>query len=411
MSSIRAEAERCMKCKVAMCSKNCPMSTPVPDVMNLFLEGKIHEAGEKLFLNNPLTAVTSVVCPHERNCFGHCVLNRKGEPIKFYEVEQYLSRFYLETFEPPEIKKNGINVAVVGGGPAGITMSFILLLRGYYVTMFEAQDEIGGVMRYGIPAFRLPKDYLDLYKKVLLKMGMKFRPNTRIGTNLTVDDLLIDGYKAVFVATGTGKPNRLGLRGETLGNVHFAIDYLKSPSTYNLGKKVVIVGAGNVAIDAARTAIRQEHCDVTILNFMAEEDMSADKMEVEMAKIDGAEFMHQTQAIRITDNKVTCVHVDKTVDEEGNANFEENYDEITNLEADSVIIAIGQGLGYDMKSGYDVTISGRGLFEVNEHGETSTPGVFAAGDIVSGARTVVEAVAFAKRVSKYLIEYCEGKQE
>ena len=372
--------------------------------MELFLNGEIKQAGELLFLNNPLSAVTSVICPHERNCTGHCVLGRKGEPVQFYRVEEYISRFYLETTEIPKIEKNGIKIAVAGSGPAGITMSLLLLLKGYDVTMFEAQDNIGGVLRYGIPPFRLSRELLDLYKDIMLRMGLHLRPNTRIGSNILIEDLFPDGYKAVFVSTGTGRPRKLGLIGETLGHVHFAVDYLKSPDAFKLGNRVAIVGAGNVAIDAARTAIRRSHSHVTILHYMGENDMTANSDEIEMAQIDGVEFIHYAQTIRILENAVRCVQVNRVENEDGSVSFEEDYSHVFDVPADSVIIAIGQGPGADMKAA-GVKLTQRGLLEVNEWGETDTPGVFAAGDIVSGPRTVVDAVAFTKKVFRRMEEY------
>ena len=404
MSSIKLEASKCLKCKKAQCSAHCPVSTDVPKVMELFLNGEIRQAGELLFLNNPLSAVTSVICPHERNCTGHCVLGRKGEPVQFYRVEEYISRFFLETTEIPQIEKNGIKIAVAGSGPAGITMSLLLLLRGYDVTMFEAQDNIGGVLRYGIPPFRLSRELLDLYKDIMLRMGLHLRPNTRIGSNILIEDLFPDGYKAVFVSTGTGRPRKLGLIGETLGHVHFAVDYLKAPDAFKLGNRVAIVGAGNVAIDAARTAIRRSHSHVTILHYMGENDMTANSDEIEMAQIDGVEFIHYAQTIRILENAVRCVQVNRVENEDGSVSFEEDYSHVFEVPADSVIIAIGQGPGADMKAA-GVKLTQRGLLDVNEWGETNTPGVFAAGDIVSGPRTVVDAVAFTKKVFRRMEEY------
>ena len=404
MSSIKQEASKCLKCKKAQCSAHCPVSTDVPKVMELFLNGEIKQAGELLFLNNPLSAVTAVICPHERNCTGHCVLGRKGEPVQFYRVEEYISRFYLETTEIPKIEKNGIKIAVAGSGPAGITMSLLLLLKGYDVTMFEAQDNIGGVLRYGIPPFRLSRELLDLYKDIMLRMGLHLRPNTRIGSNILIEDLFPDGYKAVFVSTGTGRPRKLGLIGETLGHVHFAVDYLKTPDAFKLGNRVAIVGAGNVAIDAARTAIRRSHSHVTILHYMGENDMTANSDEIEMAQIDGVEFIHYAQTIRILENSVRCVQVNRIENEDGSVSFEEDYSHVFDVPADSVIIAIGQGPGADMKAA-GVKLTQRGLLEVNEWGETDTPGVFAAGDIVSGPRTVVDAVAFTKKVFRRMEEY------
>lgn len=383
---------------------HCPVATDVPKVMELFLNGGIKEAGALLFMNNPLSAVTSVICPHERNCTGHCVLGRKGEPVQFYRVEEYISRFFLETAEIPPIEKNGIKIAVAGSGPAGITMSLLLLLYGYDVTLFEAQDDIGGVLRYGIPPFRLSRELLDLYKDIMLRMGLHLRPNTRIGSNIMIDDLFPDGYKAVFVSTGTGRPNKLGLIGETLGHVHFAVDYLKTPEAFQLGSRVAIVGAGNVAIDAARTAIRRSHAHVTILHFMGEDDMTANSDEIEMAQIDGVEFVHYAQTVRIMENAVRCVRVNRVENEDGSVSFEEDYSDTFDVPADSVIIAIGQGPGADTRAA-GVRLTQRGLLDVNEWGETDTPGVFAAGDIVSGPRTVVEAVAFTKKVFQRMQEY------
>lgn len=411
MSTIKSEAQRCLKCKVPGCAKGCPVSTPVPQVTTLFLEGKLREAGEVLFNNNPLSAVTSIICPHDRNCKGNCILGKKLQPVEFYKIEQYISRFYIETFQPPQIQKNGKKVGVVGAGPAGITMSIILALRGYSITLFDARDSIGGTLRYGIPDFRLPKNILDLYKEILDDLGVKFRPNTRIGTNLSTEDMFMDGYDAIFIATGTGRPNRLGLLGETLGHVHYAIDYLKSPDAYKLGKKIAIVGAGNVGMDAARTAIRKEHSEVTILNCRCPEDVRADKAEVEMALIDGVKILHQCQVVRIADDFIKCVKVDKVANEDGTISFNENFQDSFEIPADSVILAIGQGPGADVGSVGSVEVTQRGLLQVDECGRTSQKGVFAAGDIVTGPKTVIEAVAFAKTAAEKIDEYCNNNDD
>ena len=406
MSTFKQEALRCLRCKKPQCALNCPVETPVPQVMELFLNGQTKEAGEMLFLNNPLTAVTAIVCPHERNCTGHCVLGNKGEPVEFFRIEQYISRFYLETFEAPEIQKNGIKIAVVGGGPAGIAMSMMAALKGYEVTLFEAQDNLGGVLRYGIPAFRLPKDILDMYKDILLSLGVHFRPNTRFGASIGITDLFPDGYKAVFIAAGTGRPNRLGLLGETLGHVHFAIDYLKSPENFHLGKRVAVIGAGNVAIDAARTVIRREHAHAMILNYKGEAEMPANHDEVELAELDGVEFMHYAQAVRIMDDAVRCVRVNRIEAEDGSVTFEEDFADTFDVPVDSVILAIGQGPGADVNASA-LEVDKKGLIVVNEWGETNLKGVFAAGDIVTGPRTVVEASASTKKAFQRMEEYLQ----
>lgn len=406
MSTIKSEAQRCLKCKVPTCSKGCPVSTPIPTILTMFLDGKMREAGEVLFNNNPLSAITAMICPHDKNCKGHCILSKKGQPVEFYKVEQYISRFYLETYQPPIIQKNDKKVAVVGAGPAGITMSIILALKGFSITLFDAMDSIGGAMRYGIPEFRLPKNMLDFYKKILDELNVKFRPNTRIGTNISTEDMFLDGYSAIFICTGTSRPNRLGLLGETLGHVHFAIDYLKSPDSYKLGKKVAIIGAGNVAIDAARTAIRKEHSEVTILNYKDAQDIRADKSEVEMAIIDGVKIIHHCQAVRVAENFVKCVKVEETIAEDGSIAYYEDFKSSFEVPADSVIIAIGQGPGADIVSVGSAKVTQRGLLQVDEFGRTSQKGVFAAGDVVTGPKTVIEAVAYAKKASIKIEEYC-----
>lgn len=406
MSTIKAEAERCLKCKKPQCSKGCPVATPIPEVVNLFLESRLPEAGALLFANNPMTAVCSMVCPHEKNCYGHCILNKKGTPIQFFRIEQYVSQFYLDTFIPEAAPRNGKKVAVVGAGPAGITAAVLLSQKGYRVTLFDAMDKIGGALRYGIPDFRLPRAKLDQYKDILDALGVQFRPNTRVGTHITAQDMMIDGYDAVFLGTGTERPNRLGLLGETLGHVHFAVDYLKSPDSYRLGKRLVIVGAGNVAVDAARTAIRKAGCEATILNFMGPDELAANEEEVEMALIDGVEFLHHVQALRITEDVVKCVGVEKVILEDGTVRFDEDYTRMTEVPADTVIIAIGQGPGADVVSDGSVQVTGRGLLEVDEDGRTSRDGVFAAGDVVTGPRTVVEAVAMAKKTVAAIDAYC-----
>ena len=404
MHNIKSEGERCLKCKVPQCSAHCPVRTPIPEITKAFLLNDINKAGELLFNNNPLSAITSVVCPHERNCAGHCVLGIKSEPIAFFEIEQYISQYYIQTFEPPHIEKNGKKVAVVGAGPSGITMSIKLALNGYDVTLFEAEDNIGGVLRYGIPDFRLSKRLVETYRTVLEKLGVKLRFHTRIGTNINTEDLFVDGYKAVYLGLGTGRPNKLGLLGETLGHVHFAIDFLKSPQTYNLGEKVVVVGAGNVAMDAARCAVRVAHAKVTVLNRNSAEDAPAGQQEVDMAMIDGVQFIHNCQAVRITDKTVRCVAVNRIEEPDGKVTYEEDFSNTFEVEADSVILAIGQGPSAEIKYGSNMNLSARGLIATDENGETSTPNVFAGGDVVSGPSTVVQAVASTLRVADYLLE-------
>ena len=408
---IMREAQRCLKCKVPKCKKACPISTDIPTIMNLFLEGSEKEAAATLFKNNPLSAICSIVCPHENNCYGNCVLGIKKDPVTFFKIEQYLSNKYIDELEMEKPEKNGMKVAIIGAGPAGISMSIFLSQKGFDVTLMEQQDKIGGVLRYGIPAFRLPKDRVDAYRGVLKKLGVVIKPNCHIGSNLLIDDMFIDGYDAIFLAVGTAKPNRLGLLGETLGNVHFAIDYLKAPEVHELGKTVVVIGVGNVAMDVARTALRQEGVErVIALNNRRVEDVTATKLEFSEALEEGVEFIHQISVLRITENGVIAVDVDVTEDENGNIIYEENMLSRHDIEADSVILAIGQGPVSTLSDKAEIETTLRGLFAVDEKGMTNIPGVFAAGDVVSGPKTVVEAVAHTKRVAEHLIQYCYDKK-
>jgi glutamate synthase (NADPH/NADH) small chain len=405
------EAARCLKCKVPKCRKACPISTDIPTIMNLFLEGNEREAGRVLFENNPLSAICSIVCPHENNCHGNCVLGIKQTPISFYQIEQYVSGKYIKDcrIDPPE--KNGMKIAVIGAGPAGISMSIFMAQKGFQVTLMEAQDQIGGVLRYGIPDFRLPRERVDAYKEVLRRLGVSVKPNCHIGSNLLLEDMFIDGYDAIFLAVGTAKPNRLGLLGETLGHVHFAIDFLKSPKAYDLGKTVAVIGAGNVAMDVARTAMRQQGVEkVILLNNRREEDVTATKTEYAETLEEGVVCMHLISVLRITEDGLVAVDVDAVPGENG-IHYEENMLSRHTIEADSVILAIGQGPADAFSEKAQIATTLRGLFVVDENGMTNIPGVFAAGDVVSGPKTVVEAVAHTKKVAEQMVKYCYEKKE
>jgi len=400
-------AARCLKCKVPQCKKYCPVSTPVPDIMRLIEEDKEREAAEMLFANNPLSAVCSIVCPHERNCCGHCVLGKKSDPVEFFKIEQFLSGKFLGEYTPPVIEKNNIRVAIIGSGPAGITMSILLSLKGFRVTMMEARDKIGGVLRYGIPEFRLSREIVDRYEPILYKLGVQYKPNTFIGSSITLDDMFIDGYKAIFIAVGTAKPNKLGLLGETIGNVYYAIDYLKSPEAYRLGKNVVVVGAGNVALDAARIAIRNigPGGTVTIINSLREEEMTGNKHEIADAVEEGIKFVHLQQTIKLEEDGVKCIAVTAEQTEKGTV-YEEDFTRVRKIPADSILVAIGQGPQGAVMADSSVSKTQRGLVDADENGYTSSRGVFAAGDIVTGPKTVVEAVAFTKKVADEIEKYC-----
>jgi NADPH-dependent glutamate synthase beta chain and related oxidoreductases len=394
------EAKRCLNCKKPLCRVGCPINTPIPQMIQTLIEGNLKEAGQMLFANNPLSLVCSLVCDHEKQCEGHCVLGRKGTPVQISSIENYISDTCFDKMNIEKEKRKGVRAAVIGSGPAGITIAIILAARGYDVTIMEAKDRIGGVLRYGIPEFRLPKTILDRYKQQLLDMGIKIRPNTSIGGAIGIDDMFRDGYKAIFIGTGVWRPNSLKIKGETLGNVHFAIDYLSNPDSYSLGNKVAIIGAGNSAMDVARTVIRKGSRDVSV--FSITPIAAASPREVEYAQIDGVQFYYCKQAVEILDTGLVVENV--TVDEAQNITPVPDTKEL--IEADSIIVAISQGPKNKIVSttkGIDV--NERGLLVTNTVGETTRDGIFASGDVVKGARTVVEAVAFSKLVADAMDEY------
>lgn len=401
MQHIINSAQTCLDCKKPKCQKGCPVNTPIAEMIRLFLTGDIKIAGEKVFENNPLSIICSLVCPHEKHCEGHCVLNKKYTPVNVGGIENYISTYYMNYKEFEKPKSNGHNIAIIGSGPAGISLAMILALKGYEITMYEGHDKIGGVLRYGIPDFRLDKSILDELLLKLKKIGVKIRPNTLIGKNITIDELFRDGYKAVFIGTGVWTPKKLGLKGETLGNVHFAIDYLKSPKAYNLGKKVVIVGAGNVAMDVARTAIRNGSREVSIMYRKGFEQMSAEKLEVEYAKIDGVKFNLYKLPLEFTPKGIKYLSTD-----EENPNIE-GFEE-----ADSILVSISQQpRDLIVSNTKGINVGEDGLVVTNENGETTREGVFASGDVVTGARTVVEAVALSKRVAISIEKYIANLKE
>lgn len=404
------EANRCLQCKNPRCVKGCPVGTPINQIIRMLLNGDILESGQTLFNNNPLSVICSLVCPHERQCEGHCVLNAKQQPVKFSNIEHYISEYYLNFIKPTNNINHDKKVAIIGSGPAGITISIILASMGYDVTIFEAHDKIGGVLRYGIPEFRLPKVILERLKEKILAMKIKIRPNTLIGTVLTIDDLFRDGFKAVFIGTGVWKPRTLGIEGESLGHVHYAIDYLKSPEEYNLGNRLCIIGAGNVAMDVARTAKRNGVQEVFILYRGGFDTMTAEKSEVQLAKIEGVKFELFKTPVKITDEGLYYNNTEEYLDENGEKQYVITDKTPYLFNADSVIVSISQGPRNIMvNTTTGINVNEKGLISTNELGETTREGIFASGDVVTGAKTVVEAVRVSKNVALSIDEYVTKK--
>ena len=401
---ITNEANRCLQCKKPLCQQGCPAHTPIPQIIALFKENKLMEAGEKLFENNPMSLVCSMVCDHMAQCAGHCVLNHKGQPVHFYEIEKFISDAYLDRMIIEKKPFNGMTAAVIGSGPAGMTVAIQLAKQGYGVTIFEEKDRIGGMLQYGIPDFRLPKTILDRYKARLLELGIRIRPHVVMGGDLMIDNLFRDGYKSVFIGTGVWRPSTLGIEGETLANVHFGISYLARPISYTVGETVAVIGMGNVAMDVARTAFRHGACRVMM--FQRGNKSPASDHEMEYAKLDGAEFFFGKSIQRITPEGP--VFKNSVLNDQGRPVGVEGEDEL--VKADTTIVAINQRPKDKLvNTTHGLEANERGLLIVDENNMTTREGVFAAGDVVHGSLTVVHAVDDAKNAVAGMIRYMEAQ--
>lgn len=400
------EAKRCLNCKKPRCQEGCPIHTPIPVMIQMLLQGEMPEAAEMVFANNPLSVICSLVCDHEKQCEGHCVKGIKGEPVHISSIENYISDTCFDRMKLEQLPKNGKRIAVVGAGPAGITIAILMACRGYKVTIFEVKEKIGGIMRYGIPEFRLPKSILDRYYVKMKELGILFRPNFALGGSTGVEDLLRDGYHAVFIGTGTWRPYQLHIPGETFGNVHYGINYLNNTDVYDLGDRVLVIGAGNAAMDVARTAIRKGSRHVTVYSIT--EVPAASPKEVEYAKLDGVEFEYLQTAIEIRDEGAIICDVEWT--EDGKLVKKEETARL--VPADSIIISISQGpQDRIVNRDKELQVDDRGLLKTDANGETTMPGIFASGDVVTGAKTVVEAVKYSKMIADAMDEYVKTHYE
>jgi glutamate synthase (NADPH/NADH) small chain len=377
-----------------MCVEGCPVHTPIPQIIQHVKNGDLNCAGETLFQNNPLSMMCALVCNHGSQCEGHCVLGKKGTPVHFGTIEYYVSNTYFDKMKIDLKVPNGKKVAVIGAGPAGITISFKLAQQGYAITIFEAKEKIGGMLQYGIPDYRLPKTILERYRKKLIEAGVQIRLDTTIGGALEISDLFNDGYDSVFIGTGVWRPKKLGIHGESRGDVLYAINYLANPDGHDVGETVAVIGAGNTAVDVARTCLRKGARNVTL--YARGNEIKATDEEIAYAKLDGAKFKFCRQITEINDKGPVFKLALK--DDEGNTiGF---ADELEQEEADTTIIAISQSPKDKLLNTTDgLKGSDKGFLITDDNGKTTCDHIYASGDVVFGARTVVEAVAFSKKVA------------
>lgn len=400
------DAERCLICRNARCQTACPIHTPIPQIIEMYRSGnRMEEAGKLLFENNPLSAVTSQVCNWQSTCFGHCILNAKKQPIHFYEIEQEISCSYLQSVIPDRKPDNGISAAVIGGGPAGITAAILLAEKGYRVTLYEKQKQLGGVLRYGIPEFRLDKKYIDRYESILLDMHVSIHTNSVCGKDYTPESLLKDGNTAVFIALGAESPSSLRIPGEDRQSVIYAIDYLKKPDAYPLGHKVIVIGGGNVAMDACRTAVRKG-ADTWVYYRKTFANMPANQHEVEEAKAEGVQFAVFEAPVEVKAHSVIFRQCENITDENGKVKTRIIPDTDHEVECDTLIVAVSERTDRKLLESLGLKLNDWGCIDTDEDGRTSLTGVYASGDSVYGPSTVIQAAAGAKKAAAAMDAYC-----
>ena len=421
------EAERCLQCEHQPCVDGCPVSVPIPQFIKKVKEGEFSKANEIIKSKNNLPAVCGRVCPQEEQCEKVCVMGEKFEPVAIGKLERFVSDKALEDEEKDvEIKNDKKNekVAVVGAGPAGLTAAADLAKEGFSVTLFEALHATGGVLRYGIPQFRLPKEIVDKEVELIKELGVDIRLNTIIGKTLTIDELFEKEYSAVFIGAGAGLPRFLGLEGENLNGVYSANEYLtrvnlmkayKFPeykTPVKVGNKVAVIGGGNVAMDSARTAKRLGAEEVKVVYRRSEEQMPARDEEIEHAKEEGIEFklLNNPVAFHGQDGKLTqmeCIEMKLgEKDESGRRRPIPVDDSNWMMDVDIVIIAIGQSPNPVLTNNTrGLETKSWGGIIVDDKLETTREGVFAGGDVVTGAATVIKAMGAGKTAAKNIKDY------
>ncbi len=421
------EAARCLNCKHKPCMTGCPVNVPIPGFIEKVAEGDFEAAYEIITSENALPAICGRVCPQENQCEGKCVRAIKGEAVAIGRLERFVADYHMKNAVAADIaiEKNGKKVAVVGSGPAGITCAGELIKKGYEVTVFEALHKAGGVLSYGIPEFRLPKDLVAKEIETVEKLGVDIKTNVIVGRSVTIDELMEDGYEAVFVGSGAGLPRFLNIPGENLLGVYSANEFLtrvnlmkaykfpEMPTPIKVGKKVAVVGAGNVAMDAARTAKRLGAEEVYIVYRRSEEELPARKEEVHHAKEEGIIFklLNNPCEIHGEDGWVTGIEVVKQELGEPDASGRRSPQPIEGsnyiIDVDTVVIAIGQSpnpLIRQTTPGLDTQKWG-GIIVEEDTMKTSKDGVYAGGDTVTGAATVILAMGAGKKAAKAIDEY------
>lgn len=422
---VKAEASRCLTCKNPRCVKGCPVNIQIPDFIKALKEDNLEEAGEIIRQTSMLPSVCGRVCPQERQCEGNCVLGIKGEAIAIGALERYVGD--NTSAKKVEITPSGKKVAIVGSGCAGITAASDLRKAGHDVTIFEALHKFGGVLRYGIPPFRLPRKVLDREINNLKEMGVKFEKNVIVGKSITLNQLKEDGFDAIFICSGAGLPKMMNIPGENLNGVFSANEFLtrvnlmganeeENATPLKIGKSVAVIGGGNVAMDAARTAVRAGFENVYIVYRRTETELPARLEEIRHAKEEGVifQFLHAPAEILgetcVTGMRFEIMELGEA-DESGRRK-PVGTGRFVDLDVDTVIVALGTGPNPIIQKsasveGLNFETDKRGYFVVNEDTrETSIPAVYAGGDVAPvGASNAINAMGAGKKAAKAINEY------
>lgn len=411
---IKRDMEYCLNCKTKPCQKGCPLSNDIPTFIKLAKDGKIEEAYKSLINTTMLGSVCGRICPHTKQCQGHCVRGIKGEPVNIGKIEAYVFDQAIKNGYDKKIKKSeilkGKKIAIIGSGPAGLSCSAFLAVQGADVTIYEKNSRLGGILTHGIPDFRIDKKVIESTIYSILNLGIKVEYQQELGKDITIEELK-KSYDAIFLGLGANISTEMNIEGENLSGVYGGNALLEKNEHPNYeGKKVAIVGGGNVAMDCARTIQRQNPSKVYVIYRRSEKQMLAETKEIEAAKKEGVEFLFQNNIVKILGKdkvkQIECIKTEliKIDDEEREVPVNiENSNYL--IDADYVVMAIGSKPQKDLLSKLNLELNKYGYIKVNERYQTSDKKIYAGGDLIGQKATVAWAAMAGREAAKNIVDY------